>query len=225
MSALRNACWLALTALLLQSGFVRGEEVRARFRYSEDASIKNDLLSNKEPEDLLNGPLSRAVAMGHLDVMVLMLKDAAVVRNQGPYALNLSVQQGRIEVTRMLLASGVSPNEPIEGGWYPYAEAAKEGDVASMCLMLDYGVKVSLKNDRVGNLVMALSGRHFDAAVLLMLSGYVPDDAERKKVLSLGDRWGARSFYSALMSIKPNEGNLSQQCKAVEKSWESAKAK
>ena len=106
--------------------------------------------------------------MGHADVIVLMLKDAAVVRNEGPYALNLSVQQGRLEITQLLLASGVSPNEPIKGGWYPYAEAAKQGDVSSMCLMLDYGVNVSLKNDRVGNLVMALSGRHFDAAVLLM---------------------------------------------------------
>jgi len=225
MIALRYACWFAVAVLLLQPDIARSEELHARFRYSEDATTKNDLLLAKGADDPLEGPLSRAVSMGYADVIVLMLRDAAVVRNEGPYALNLSVQQGRLEITQLLLASGISPNEPIKGGWYPYAEAAKQGDVSSMCLMLDYGVNVSLKNDRVGNLVMALSGRHFDAAVLLMLSGYVPDDSEKKKVLGLGDRWGARELYSAVMSIKPNEGSLSQQCKAAEKSWKSVMAK
>ena len=225
MSVSRYACWFALAVLLFHSGIARSDDEHARFRYSEDASIKNDLLSKRGVEDPLNGPLSKAVSMGHLDAIVLLLKDGDVVRKEGPYALNLSVQQGRLEVTRLLLASGVSPNEPIEGGWYPYAEAAKEGDISSMCLMLDYGVNVALKNDRVGNLVMALSARHFDAAVLLMLSGYVPDEAERKKVLGLGDKWGARSFYSTLMSIRPNDEGLSKQCKVVEKSWKAVMAK
>jgi ankyrin repeat protein len=209
-------------SFLLNISSSHAKDFKGQFKLSDEAAIRTKLLSgNTVGLPYPGGALLNAVALDYGDIVAITVKDPKVITEEGADALNLAIQQGRHDITRLLLVSGVSPNAPIENGWYPLAEAAKEGDLPVMCLLFDYNVDISKKNDRVGNLAMALGAQHFDAAVLLMVSGYKPDQLEINRVHSMGRKLGQEALYNSIIGLVQNRVVMEKLCKSSQPSWRS----
>ncbi|HEY9131391.1 MAG TPA: ankyrin repeat domain-containing protein [Dyella sp.] len=183
------------------------------FKYSDQAALRAKLLSDT-PQELPYPatPLIDAVMRGFDDVVLLKLKDKKVRDEEGANAVIAIIQIRRTDMLRMVLAEGISPNAMAEGQWYALGEAAKEGSVSTMCLLLDYGANPALRNTKVGNLMMALVRRHLDTAALLMRAGYVPSDDEVEHVRLMGQKAGLASLYAEILKIKADKAALQQQC-------------
>jgi len=206
-------------SLLVMSSAAGAQSSQQPYSNSEDAILRSELLSSSPT--LLpysTSPLLNAVSLGFQDVVIQQLKGAKV-REEGPDALMLSIQQQQEAMTRLILAIGVSPNQYAEGHWYPLAEAAKQGDIRAMCLLLDYGANPNLRNERVGNISMALAGQHIDAAILLMSAGYVPDDTEVSAVTKIGAKRGLSAVYEELLRVKHDDARMQSQCEASWRTW------
>ena len=66
----------------------------------------------KLPEDIL----SNAVAFGYKDLVLKLLGDKKLVELDGGDALSMAASMGRIDMSRLLLAHGISPNAKNDMG-------------------------------------------------------------------------------------------------------------
>jgi hypothetical protein len=119
-----------------------------------------EYLIAKLPEDLhaeggsCETPLHVAVARGHVDIVLLLLKYLPVglkcpLRDRTP--LHTAVMRGHVEVGRQLLNHGADVNAQEEGGWTPLHLAVLLDQFEFMRLLLDHGANIGARteDDRV----------------------------------------------------------------------------
>ena len=184
-----------------------------KYEFSTSAEMKNKIIEGEPLEDGADRPLLNAVDRGLIDITLIELHKPGIVKRDGPAALNVAVRKGDQKITDMLLAAGVSPNIPASG-WYPVGEAALKGDVRAICDMMDYGADVSNRNDKVGNVQMALSKMHIDTAVILMLSGYKMDKSESMQIDYLSRKQGLDGISNFIKGIHPDKQLAVKMCKS-----------
>ena len=117
---------------------------------SGDSAVLAQLLnSGADPnEAAYASPLYSASANGHLDAVKLLIAfgaDVNTLQVQGS-AMQIAARRGHVGIVEFLLASGANPNLP--GGEHfktPLHEAAHNGSVAIITLLLDYGADVNAR--------------------------------------------------------------------------------
>jgi ankyrin repeat protein len=210
MKAAKLFVMLALTFCFV------GNSRAQHFNFSNHSTLKQAIVEGKRlGPPSAGGSLLDAVDKRYFDVALLELKKSGVIEKSGPDALNFAIRKGDHEMVAFLLAAGVSPDVPVEG-WYPTGAAAFSGDIESLCNMLDYGVDISKRNEHVGNLQMALTKMHIEAAVFLMAGGYKVNPDERSHLQYFGNKNGLQNLTMFLLDSKPNPRLVQQICAGTE---------
>jgi ankyrin repeat protein len=121
-------------------------------------------------------PLGLAAYFGKIEAVKYLIKAGAEVnspsRNSlGVTPLQSAVAGGHLEITRLLLAAGASPNVRERGGYTPLHAAAQNGDVEIVRSLIFGGADVEAVSDKNESpLDMALKSGH-DEVVNLLKAG------------------------------------------------------
>lgn len=118
-------------------------------------------------------PLGLAAYFGHEKIVEYLIKAGAEVNSPSKNSLGVTPLQsavagGHLEITRMLLTAGASPNVREQGGYTPLHTAAHNGDVEIVRSLLFGGADLEAKSDKKETpLDMALTAGHDEVANLL----------------------------------------------------------
>ena len=118
-------------------------------------------------------PLGLAAYFGHEKIVEYLIKAGATVNSPSKNSLGVTPLQsavagGHLEVTRMLLTTGASPNVRERGGYTPLHTAAHNGDVEIVRSLLFGGADLEAKSDKKETpLDMARKTGHDEVANLL----------------------------------------------------------
>ena len=118
-------------------------------------------------------PLGLAAYFGHEKIVEYLIKAGAEVNSPSKNSLGVTPLQsavagGHLEVTRMLLTTGASPNVRERGGYTPLHTAAHNGDVEIVRSLLFGGADLEAKSDKKETpLDMARKTGHDEVANLL----------------------------------------------------------
>ena len=118
-------------------------------------------------------PLGLAAYFGHEKVVEYLIKAGAEVNSPSKNALGVTPLQsavagGHLEITRLLLTAGASPNVREGGGYTPLHTAAYNGDVEIVRSLLFGGADLEAKSDKKETpLDMARKAGHDEVANLL----------------------------------------------------------
>jgi ankyrin repeat protein len=118
-------------------------------------------------------PLGLAAYFGHEKIVEYLIKAGAEVNSPSKNSLGVTPLQsavagGHLEVTRMLLTAGASPNVRERGGYTPLHTAAHNGDVEIVRSLLFGGADLEAKSDKKETpLDMARKTGHDEVANLL----------------------------------------------------------
>ncbi|MGD8403700.1 MAG: ankyrin repeat domain-containing protein [Anaerolineales bacterium] len=121
-------------------------------------------------------PLGLAAYFGHEQVVEYLIKAGAEVNSSSKNALGVTPLQsavagGHLEITRMLLTAGASPNVREGGGYTPLHTAAHNGDVEIVRSLIFGGADLEAKSDKDETpLDMARKAGH-DEVVSLLKAG------------------------------------------------------
>jgi len=142
-------------------------------------------------------PLHVAAATGAIaEVRTLLTAGVAVdaVDGQGRTALLLAVQEDRVEVARVLLDAGASPNVQAANEDTPWLLAGASGRTAILAAMIAHAPDVSIRNRFGGNaLIPACEQGHVETVELLLKTPIEVDHINRLgwtcllEVVLLGD--------------------------------------
>jgi len=142
-------------------------------------------------------PLHVAAATGAIaEVRTLLTAGVAVdaVDGQGRTALLLAVQEDRVEVARVLLDAGASPNVQAANEDTPWLLAGASGRTAILAAMIAHVPDVSIRNRFGGNaLIPACEQGHVETVELLLKTPIEVDHINRLgwtcllEVVLLGD--------------------------------------
>ena len=118
-------------------------------------------------------PLGLAAYFGHDKIVEYLIKAGAEVNSPsknplGVTPLQSAVAGGHLEITRMLLTAGASPNVRERGGYTPLHTAAHNGNVEIVRSLLFGGANLEAKSDQKETpLDMALKAGHDEVVELL----------------------------------------------------------
>jgi len=118
-------------------------------------------------------PLGLAAYFGHEQVVEYLIKAGAEVNSPSKNALGVTPLQsavagGHLEITRLLLTAGASPNVRERGGYTPLHTAAHNGDVEIVRSLIFGGSDLEAKSDKKETpLDMARKSGHDEVANLL----------------------------------------------------------
>ena len=122
-------------------------------------------------------PLHRAVAIGHKDIVSLLLNEGCpinVVDSKGRSVLHIAAQVGQIDMIEMLAEQGLNVNIGGDKGWTPLHYAAACGQLESLHTLLRLGGRKSMTKVVVNAgtpLHQAVGGGHKDIVSLLLNEG------------------------------------------------------
>jgi ankyrin repeat protein len=118
-------------------------------------------------------PLGLAAYFGHEQVVEYLIKAGAEVNSPSKNALGVTPLQsavagGHLEITRLLLTAGASPNVRERGGYTPLHTAAHNGDVEIVHSLIFGGADLEAKSDKKETpLDMARKSGHDEIVTLL----------------------------------------------------------
>jgi len=118
-------------------------------------------------------PIGLAAYFGHEKVVEYLIKAGAEVNSPSKNALGVTPLQsavagGNLEITRLLLTAGASPNVREGGGYTPLHTAAHNGDVEIVHSLIFGGADLEAKSDKKETpLDMAHKAGHDELANLL----------------------------------------------------------
>lgn len=118
-------------------------------------------------------PLGLAAYFGHEKVVEYLIKAGAEVNSPSKNALGVTPLQsavagGHLEITRMLLTAGASPNVRERGGYTPLHTAAHNGDVEIVHSLIFGGADLEAKSENEETpLDMARKSGHDEVVNLL----------------------------------------------------------
>jgi len=118
-------------------------------------------------------PIGLAAYFGHEKVVEYLIKAGAEVNSPSKNALGVTPLQsavagGNLEITRLLLTAGASPNVREGGGYTPLHTAAHNGDVEIVHSLIFGGADLEAKSDKKETpLDMAHKAGHDEVANLL----------------------------------------------------------
>jgi hypothetical protein len=128
-------------------------------------------------------PLRYATAMGHADVVRLLLGAGAVlqdVQHSGEEPLHLACEDGRVDIVRLLLDAGAELDVSDDQN-SPYILAVQQGHAAVVLLLLDHGQNVDgrRENGDIYFTALSVAAWHGQAAMVeLLLSKGADVDAQ-----------------------------------------------
>ena len=118
-------------------------------------------------------PLGLASYFGHDKIVEYLLKAGAEVNSPSKNSLGVTPLQsavagGHLEITRMLLDAGASPNVHERGGYTPLHTAAANGDVEIVrCLLFGGANQESVSEKKEKPIDIALKSGHHEVVNLL----------------------------------------------------------
>ena len=118
-------------------------------------------------------PLGLAAYFGHEKIVEYLIKAGAEVNSPSKNSLGVTPLQsavagGHLEITRLLLTAGASPNVREGGGYTPLHTAAYNGDVEIVRSLIFGGADLEAKSDKKETpLDMARKSGHDEVANLL----------------------------------------------------------
>ncbi len=118
-------------------------------------------------------PIGLAAYFGHEKVVEYLIKAGAEVNSPSKNALGVTPLQsavagGNLEITRLLLTAGASPNVREGGGYTPLHTAAHNGDVEIVHSLIFGGADLEAKSDKKETpLDIARKAGHDEVASLL----------------------------------------------------------
>jgi ankyrin repeat protein len=118
-------------------------------------------------------PLGLAAYFGHEKIVEYLIKAGAQVNSPSKNSLGVTPLQsavagGHLEITRMLLTAGASPNVRERGGYTPLHTAAHNGNVEIVRSLLFGGADLEAKSDEKETpLDMARKSGHDEVVALL----------------------------------------------------------
>ena len=89
-------------------------------------------------------PLDRAVSMGHVEMVKLLINNGADAMNE---ALRLSIVHKNVRIAEMFLKNGVDINHMNEDGDTALHCATKWSNIDTVQLLLNYGANVNIENN------------------------------------------------------------------------------
>ncbi len=109
-------------------------------------------------------PLALAAYLGHLDIVDYLLAKGADVnqvgKNRGAFtALTGAVSSRHRDVVRRLLEAGADPNYWYQGGFTPVLEAAANGDIPILELLIAHGGDLAAETEQ-GKTAIAYAEEH-----------------------------------------------------------------
>ena len=120
-------------------------------------------------------PLFYAAENGRLKIAQLLLANGAdpnALNHRkelgGVSALTVAIQERHRMVARVLLVHGANPNGADREGWVPLVDAAGNGDIAAVRMLLKHGANRKLK-DWLGNTALSTAKSHKYRSIVALL--------------------------------------------------------
>lgn len=140
-----------------------------------DLAAVRDYLARGDSPDLKDNagqtPLIIATFNGFIDIAEEIIGASTALDakdNEGNTALHWAVIQDQLEISRMLLTAGATPNVPNRQGLTPLMQAAKDGRLLHLELMMRHGPNLTLR-DYTGRSALGWARQSRDRRVELLL--------------------------------------------------------
>lgn len=164
----------AAESLLAHKAFVdcREDIVHPRFWMGGLGIPDPDDEPEPEPVADLATPLHKAIAMGRVEIVKLLLARGANFKAEkadGYTPLHDAAAEENTEIVARLLAQGAPADAKAKNGQTPLFEAAANGRVEAMKLLLEAGARVNVKNVSGGTPLLSAAGSGKAAAVKMLL--------------------------------------------------------
>lgn len=159
----------------------------------------------KLPADVL----SNAVAFGYKDLVIKLLREKKLVELYGGDALSVAASMGRIDMSRLLLAHGISPNARNNVGNTALWAAVQYGCTDEMEFLIKHGAQVNFEIERDHNtpMINAVGGHHYQTAAMLLKNGYnvVPWELKIiKKILFRRSQSFVWDYLFSKLDVRPD---------------------
>lgn len=131
-----------------------------------------NMFENTNPPTLANDDLLLASAKGDLDGVINALNEGAdpnyFPKEDSPLAC--AVRNGHKEISKILIERGANINVENRYQWRPFHEAARQGNMELLTLLVEHPMLIKTKRDADGHsaLRVAVEHRHQDAVELIL---------------------------------------------------------
>ncbi|MGH8321146.1 MAG: ankyrin repeat domain-containing protein [Gammaproteobacteria bacterium] len=146
--------------------------------------------------------LSNAVAFGYTDLVIKLLQNSEYVKMYGADALTMAAAMGRIQMSRVLIGGGISPNAQNNLGNTALWAATQFGCTDEVEFLIKRGANVNfdVKRDHNTPMISAIWDRHYQTAAVLLKDGYKVKPWELSKIKVMLFRQDNPSVWNFLFS-------------------------